>query len=313
MNKSFKVTVTTCAFSKNNELIKDIREVFSNVTLNVAGKRYSRPELFNILKDVDAAVVGLDKIDDEVLEKCPDLKYVAKFGVGLDNIDFEAFQRRGVKILWRGGVNKTSVAELTLGFMLGLMRNILKTSYQLKKGDWNKIGGSNLSGKTIGIIGVGYAGKEVIRLLKSFNCRILVNDIIDQKEYYKKNGLQFASKEQIFKETDIVSLHVPLTDKTKNLINKDTLSIMKPTAYIVNTSRGLIVDEDDLFWALKNEKIAGAALDVYNSEPPANKELIKLDNLICTPHIGGNSKEATLAMGRSAINLLKEAVENESL
>ena len=304
--KSINVVVTSPSFSSNNTLQQEIYKYFPNAKLNLDGKRFNKKELIEYIKDSEAVIVGLEPIDEEVLNESKNLKVVAKYGVGLNNIDLEACKKRDITIGWTGGVNKLSVAEMTLGYMLMLCRNLFITSNELKNGIWNKSGGFQLSEKRIGIIGVGYIGKELIRLLKPFNCEILVNDIINQEQYYKENNLKEVSKEEIFKTCDIVTIHTPFDSTTDNLINKKVFETMKNRSFIINSARGGIINEDDLKYALLNNIIAGAAVDAYVEEPPTDKELLSLPNLICTPHIGGNSKEAVEAMGLSAINHLKE-------
>jgi D-3-phosphoglycerate dehydrogenase len=250
--------------------------------------------------------VGLEKIDRAIMDNCKNLKIIAKYGVGLDNIDVEYCRQRNIHIGWTPGVNRLSVAEMTLSFMIGLSRNIFLTSSQLAGGRWNKNGGHDLSHKSVGIIGAGNVGKELLRLLKPFRCRIMVNDVIDQTEYYRENQLVDATKEEIYKNSDLVTLHTPLTRDTHGMIDKNVLALMKKSAFLINTARGPIVRASDLKWALKHNIIAGAALDVYDEEPPKDLELLKLPNLICTPHIGGNSSESVLAMGRSAIRHLRD-------
>lgn len=301
-----KIVVTSPSFSSNKILQNEIYKYFPNAILNLDGKRFDKRNLIDYIKDSDAIIVGLEPIDKEVLEQCPNLKIVSKYGVGLNNIDLEACKKRDITIGWTGGVNKLSVAEMTLGYMLMLCRNLFITSNELKNGIWNKSGGFQLSEKRIGIIGVGYIGKELIRLLKPFNCEILVNDIINQEQYYKENNLKEVSKEEIFKTCDIVTIHTPFDSTTDNLINKKVFETMKNGSFIINSARGGIINEDDLKYALLNNLIAGAAIDAYVEEPPTDKELLSLPNLICTPHIGGNSREAVEAMGLSAINHLKE-------
>lgn len=300
------ITVTSPSFSSNKTLQQEIYKYFPKAKLNLDGKRFNKKDLIDYIKDADAIIVGLEPIDKEVLEQCQNLKIVSKYGVGLNNIDLEACKKRDITIGWTGGVNKLSVAEMTLGYMLMLCRNLFITSNELKNGIWNKSGGFQLSEKRIGIIGVGYIGKELIRLLKPFNCEILVNDIINQEQYYKENNLQEVSKEEIFKTCDIVTIHTPFDSTTDNLINKKVFETMKNGSFIINSARGGIINEDDLKYALLNNLIAGAAVDAYVEEPPSDKELLSLPNLICTPHIGGNSREAVEAMGLSAINHLKE-------
>lgn len=306
-----KISVISSTFSANKQLVNKLRESFPDIRLNNTGKRYNSKELIENLKDSQGAIIGLDVINEEILKNCPELKVISKYGVGVDNIDFEACKRQGVEVKWKKGVNKRSVAELTLGMILGLIRNLHTTSLQMKKGIWNKSGGKDLSKKTIGIIGVGNVGKDLIKLLKPFECNVLVNDIIKQDGYYKENNLKEVSKDFIFKNSDIVTIHTSLTESTRGLVNEKNLSLMKPTSSIINTSRGGVVDETALYRALTEKKISGAALDVYFEEPPKNKKLIEMDNVICTPHIAGNSKEAVIAMGDAAIQGLKDFFENE--
>jgi D-3-phosphoglycerate dehydrogenase len=301
------VGVTTIAFSKNDKLVKILRECgFKEVITNKNGLRFTKEELVEFLSQCDVAIVGLDKIDKEILRYTPKLKAISKYGVGLDNINFDDCKKYNVSILHTSGVNKRSVSELTLGFMLSLCRNIYTTSNLLKNNSWDKSGGVQLSDKTVGIIGVGNIGKDLISILKPFNCKILVNDIVKQDEYYKENGLIEVSKDKIFADSDIITIHTPLDNTTKYMINKDTLKLMKPSCFLINTARGGIINQDDLKWALQNNIIAGAAIDVYEEEPPKDYELIQIQNLITTPHIGGNSIEAVEAMGISAIeNIVK--------
>ena len=295
------VKVTSPSFSKNGLLKQELREKFPSSVFNDQGLRYSKDELIHFLRDADAAIIGLEHIDSNVLDACPNLKMISKYGVGLNNLDLPACKKRNVQIGWTGGVNKLSAAEMTLGFMIALSRNLFRSSFRLKSNEWKKEGGYQLTGKTVGIIGVGHIGKEVVRLLEPFKTNILVNDIINQDEYYNKNGLVKASKETIYKQADIITVHTPLTKKTKHLINREVFAMMQPSSFIINCARGPIINQSDLKFALMESSIAGAALDVYEDEPPSDIEFLQLPNLICTPHIGGNSQEAVLAMGRSAI------------
>lgn len=300
------IVATSPSFSKNKILQKEIYKHFPNAKLNLEGKRFNKNELKEYLKNADGAIVGLEPMDAEILDACPNLKIISKYGVGLNNIDLKECKKRNIAIGWTGGVNRLSVAEMTLGYMLMLCRNLYITSNELKNGIWNKSGGFELSGKKVGIIGVGFIGKELIRILKPFKCEIFVNDIINQNKFYKQNDLKPVSKEQIYKTCDIITIHTPLDKSTKNMINSHSLSMMKKNAFVLNSSRGGIVNENDLKYALKNNIISGAAIDAYEVEPPTDNELLSLGNLICTPHIGGNSNEAIEAMGMSAIKHLVE-------
>ena len=303
-----KIKVTTIAFSQNKDLVKKAKYYFDDISFNNEGIRFTENQLITYLSNCTAAIIGLDVINEHVLRKLPNLKYIAKYGVGLDNIDLEACKKYNVSILWNGGVNKTSVAELTIGSILSLCRNIYQTSNSLKKGVWDKRGGFELTNKSVGIIGLGYIGSEVIRLLRVFGCNIYGNDIVDKVSYAKENSVKLVSKEEIFKRCDIISIHAPLTDYTRNLFTKEVFKKMKSNSILINTSRGGIVNENHLKEALLNKIIFAAAIDVYNEEPPKNLDLINLPNLICTPHIGGNSSEAVYNMGLSAIELLRKNI-----
>jgi len=236
----------------------------------------------------------------------PTLKIISKYGVGLDNIDLEACRSAGVEVLHKQGVNRRSVSELTLGFMLGHQRNIFVSDRKIREGLWVKSGGFELSGKTVGIIGMGNIGRDLISLLKPFGCRILGNDIIDIKEYCASAGVEESSKERIFSEADIISVHTPLTEETRNMICSESISMMKEGAFIINTARGGIADYTALKKAIQEGKIAGAAFDVYDEEPFSDTDLEEVENIYCTPHIGGNSAEAVFSMGEAAVNLLAE-------
>lgn len=301
-----KIAVTTTSFSMNETLRNELMEIFPDCKFNDSGKKLAGKELIDFLDGTDGVIVGLEKIDTGVIDSLPKLKIVSKYGVGRDNIDLKYCRERKIVVGWTPGVNRIAVAEMALGFMIMLGRNLFKTSVQLKNGVWNKDGGFDLHGKTVGIIGVGNIGKEVVRLLKPFECNIMVNDIVDQAIYYKEHDLVESSKNEIYRMADFITIHTPLTDLTTNLINRDVLSMMKRNAYLINAARGPIVNSLDLKWALKNKIIAGAALDVYEQEPPEDNELLGLENVICTPHIGGNSHEAVLLMGRSAIKHLRD-------
>lgn len=298
-----KVKVSTVAFSKNRELVDKLFAAFPDAEVNESGLRIPEQELAHYFSGAEGIIVGLEKITAELLDKLPDLRIVAKYGVGLDNIDIAACKERNIVIGWTGGVNKRSVAEMTLGFMLALCRNLYSTSNELKSLVWNKSGGMQLSGRNVGIIGFGNIGKEVYHLLKPFGCRILVNDII---EIADADDYTVVSKDVLFQESDIISIHTPHTIQTHGLINLDVFRMMKRSAFLINTARGGIINETDLYHALKEKLIAGAALDVYEQEPPMNSELLLIPELICTPHTGGNAIEAVVAMGESAIHHLIE-------
>lgn len=304
-----KIIVSTVAFSTNKLLVSELNKHFLDVKINEKGIRVPEDKLVEYFKDADGIIVGLEKISSALLDQLPALKIISKYGVGLDNIDLEACRNRNIIVGWTGGINKRSVAEMALGFMLACCRNLYSTSNQLKSGNWVKDGGYQLTEKTIGIIGFGNIGKELFELLKPFNCTILVNDIVQFNNKAYENVI-FTDLDTLYKESDFISLHTPLTPLTKNLITKDVFLKMKSTSFLINTARGGIVNQLDLKYALMNKLIQGAAIDVYDEEPPQDTEFLNLPNLISTPHTGGNAKEAVFAMGRSAIDHLVHFKEN---
>ena len=299
------IAAASPSFCKDSYLRDVLLLSFPQSVFNPQSHSLKADALKRFIKDVDGLIVGTDPIGADLLRSCTRLKIIAKYGVGLDNIDREACDAYGVNIEWTSGVNSLSVAEQTLGFMLSLSRNLYQSSIALKAGTWRKDGGTQLSGKTIGIIGLGHIGKEVVRLLHPFGCRILVNDIIEQAEFCQRYQLLVVSKDELFRESDIVTIHTPLTPETTHLINLESLHAMKTEALLINTSRGAVVDQHHLKEALNKGLIAGVAIDVYEDEPASDSALLNLPNVFCTPHIAGNSKEAVRAMGMSAIEHLK--------
>ena len=303
-----RIKVTSGSFSRTPELVDELKQLTGDVVVRAeASGHLEGPDLADYLADADAAVLGLDRLDAAVLDVCPNLKAVAKYGVGLDNIDVRSCLDRGIYVGWTPGLNRRSVSELALGSLLMLLRNAYPTSLMLKDGTWRKQGGMELSGKTVGILGVGHIGKDLIELLRPFGCRILVNDIRDQADYYRALSLEPVDWPTMLAESDAISLHTPLTENTRGLLDARAFQSMKSTAVLVNTARGPIVDREALKQALDQGWIAGAALDVYDDvEPPKDRSYLSHPNLICTPHIGGNSREAVRAMGRSAISHLRD-------
>ncbi|MBI4389187.1 MAG: hydroxyacid dehydrogenase [Nitrospinae bacterium] len=296
-----RVAVTPPPFCKSPVLREELSRLFPDTVFNEKGRYLSEPEMIEFFAGADAVVVGRDPVTDRVLGALPGLKLVAKYGVGLDNVDQDALARRSVTLGWTAGVNKLSVAEMTLCFMIGLFHNIFLCGLALKQNRWLKDGGRQLTGKTVGVVGCGNVGKEVVRLLQPFQCRVLVRDIVDVSGFCRASGSAVTGFDDLLAESDIVTLHVPLTELTRNMIDCRALGRMRGSAFLINTSRGETVDAGALKTALSENRIAGAALDVFALEPPGDQELLTCPNLFATPHIGGNAMEAVEAMGRSAI------------
>ena len=303
---TLQVAVTPPPICNSSTLRDELSTLFAQPLFNDKGRYLSEDELTQFAGEADALLVGRDRITDKVLSSLPQLKIIAKYGVGLDNIDQLALEKHQVKLGWTAGVNRRSVAELTLGFMLGLCHNMFKSGWVLKQGQWAKDGGHQLQGKTVGIVGCGNIGQEVVRLLKPFECRVWVRDIVEMTEFCKDTGALEKSLAEVLEGADIISMHVPLTKDTRHMVNAAAFRRMRSTAFLINTSRGDVVDQAALKEALFKESIAGAALDVYSQEPPEDLELLEHPRLMVTPHIGGNALEAVEAMARAAFQHLQE-------
>ena len=301
MNRMDRIAVCSRSFSRNEVLREELLSRYELVTFNEAGQSLSGESLVNFLKGHDKAITALEVLDEFVLSQLPQLRVIAKYGVGLDMIDMQAMHSYGKRLGWVGGVNRRSVSELVLAFAIALLRFVPIASQEVKEGIWRQHIGRYLSGKTVGIIGCGFIGKDLISLLHPFGCQILVNDIRSFPEFYSSNNVSPVSLEILLKESDVVTIHVPLTEKTQNLLDSSRLSLMKSGAILINTARGGLVDELALKYMLRDGRLAAAAFDVFAQEPPADTDLLNLPNFLATSHIGGSASEAILAMGRSAI------------
>jgi phosphoglycerate dehydrogenase-like enzyme len=305
MNDNIKVAVCSRSFSKNITLRNELLKKYTKVVFNDDGLILDGELLVDFLKNSTHAIVALEKINSNVLKKLPNLKVISKYGVGLDTIDMKSMEKYKIKLGWTGGVNCRSVSELVISLAISLLRHVPESSKEIALGVWRQHIGRQLSEKTIGIVGCGFVGKDLIRLLKPFNCNILVHDIKSYNDFYARYDVHSVGLNSLLSHSDIVTLHVPLDSSTKNMITKKHILLMKKNAILINIARGGLIDEDALKGALINRDIYAAALDVFSNEPPQDMELLSLPNLVPTSHIGGSAQEAIIEMGRSAIRGLE--------
>jgi D-3-phosphoglycerate dehydrogenase len=221
-------------------------------------------------------------------------------------LDMRAMRRHGVRLGWTSGVNKRSVTELVIAFAIALLHEVPIAHRDLRDGNWQNRIGRQLSNRTVGVIGCGNIGKDLTPFLRAFDCPVLAYDILDFPEFYAAYQVEPVGLEDLLRRSDVVTLHVPLDDSTRNMLSAERLGLLKPDAVLINTARGGLVDETALKTMLIEGRLAGAAFDVFTMEPPDDAELLSLPNFFCTPHIGGSSEEAVLAMGRAAIRGLDE-------
>lgn len=261
-------------------------------------------ELIEKIPGYDAIVIrSRTKVRKDVLEAATNLKAVARAGVGLDNVDLAAAKELGVKVINSPEAPSNAVAELIIGLMFSLARNIAEADGTMKQGKWEKkrLTGFELKGKTMGIIGLGRIGELVAEKAKALGMKLLIyNRTRDRvRSMVETMGAELVDIERVYKDSDIISIHLPATPETRHMIGSDQFEMMKPTAYIINAARGGLIDEAALKIALDEGKIAGAALDVYEEEPTRDMPLVGLANVVCTPHIGAGSVEASI--GNSTI------------
>lgn len=306
MNSKDRVAVCSRSFSTNPELRAELLSRYERVTFNDTGLRLQGPDLVAFLRGHDKAITSLERIDEFVLSHLPELKVIGKYGVGLDMIDVAAMRRYGKRLGWKGGVNRRSVSELTICFAISILRHVAQANREVVGGTWRQHTGGLLTGRTIGIIGCGHIGKDLVRLLQPFGCPILVNDIRHFGDFYGEHAIEPVGLEELLGRSDVVTLHVPLDDTTRGMLTAARMALMKPSAVLINVARGDLVDEAALKRALVEKRFAGAAFDVFSQEPPLDSELLNLPNFLATPHIGGSAAEAILAMGKAAIQGLDD-------
>lgn len=307
-----KILITPKSFSKAKDKAYELLKPYDvEIIENTTGKTYTEDEMFEKCHDIDGIIVGIDPMNKRVLQNAKNLKAISKYGAGLDNVDLDTAKELGIKVDRAVGTNAESVAELTVGEFFSLARNIPSIVNSVKGGSWDRVIGCELFGKTVGIVGLGAIGREVARMAYGLGMKILGYDpYFNDKTFFEKYDIKMVSLDEIFKAADFITLHLPLNNETENMINKDRLSTMKKTAFIVNNARGGLVNEDDLYDALKNGVIAGAAEDVFSKEPPEkDNKLLQLSNFYLTPHIGAYTHEATEKMviksTQNLINMLK--------
>ena len=317
MNTEDKVAITSRSFSANSYLIDELRNRYQNITLNNSGKTLAGDDLSKFLDGQTKVIVGLEKFDKALIEKLPDLKVISKFGVGLNNIDLKIMKERSIALGFKEGSNKQSVAELALMHILIALRKTPSSKDDISKQIWSQKKGNELYRKTIGIIGFGNIGQTLANLLEPFQCNIIFYDNVaftkndletkftnKSKNFF--NNLQQKPLNEILKDADIISIHLPLLKETENLIDSHELAIVKDNVSIINTSRGGIINEDALTNFLKINKNAFGAFDVFLEEPAFNNPLLELNNFYATSHLGSMTEEGVIAMGLAAINGLDE-------
>lgn len=302
-----KILITTSSFGEYDKVSLDkLRSAGLEIIMNPFGHTLSQKEALELYTpDIEGVIAGVEDITETVISKAKSLRVISRCGIGVDNIDAKAAKLRNITVLNTPEPVIDAVAELTLCFILCCLRNITAADNNMHRSIWDKPAGLLLKGKTLGIIGLGNIGKKVVELTSAFKPQFVAYDNKKDNAFAKKHKVVFKNLEALLSEADIVSLHLPLTEETKRLLNAGNLSLMKSGAFLINTSRAQIIDENALISVLTQKKIAGAALDVFEKEPYTGP-LTGLSNVILTPHIGSYAKESRVKMElEAAENLIK--------
>jgi D-3-phosphoglycerate dehydrogenase len=309
-----KILISSRSFGKiNSDAIELLKKEGLEVSINPYGKKLSEDEIIELIdENVVGIIAGTEQITNTIMTKAPALKVISRYGVGMENIDLKAAEKKQILVYNTPETPALAVSELTLSLMLNLLRKIAKLDRNIRNNAWKAEMGNLLTGKTIGILGLGRIGKKLVELLQPFNVKILVYEIKPDNDFISKYKLDLVNLDELLRNSDIISLHLPSLEQTNNIIGKVELEKMKETAILINTARGSLLDEEALFEALNNNNIAGAAVDAFINEPYKGK-LTKIDNVILTPHIGTATIETRIDMEKEASIKLIEGLKQKKI
>ena len=281
--------------------LEPLRAAGFEIVMNDLGRLLTEEELIARLPGVAATLAGGEPYTARVFASAPELRTVARFGVGYDKVDVEAATRHGVAVAMAFGTNHESVADYAFGLMIGLGLELLPHHALVAGGGWGCIFHPGLWGRTVGLVGLGRIGKATARRCRAFHMRVVAHDPAPDHVFAAENGIELVPLAALLREADFVSIHTPLSPATRNLIGAAELALMKPTAFIVNTARGGLIDEVALYEALAARRIAGAGLDVFAQEPPTGSPLLGLDNVLFAPHAAGMDEAAERLMAERCV------------
>lgn len=309
---TWRVLIGSRSFGKRiPDHITRLEEAGCEVIPNTLGRAYRADELLAVLPGMDAIITGTDELTAQVIAAAEGIKTIAKHGVGLETIDLEAARANGVIVSSTPGTNHESVADLTLALLLALARGVVRSHNDVTQGGWQPFYGMELMGKTLGIVGLGRIGKAVCVRAQAFGMAVIAHDPYPDNGWAEAHDVPFVSMAQLLAEADVVTLHAAAEMIERPPIGAPELAAMKPTALLINTARGALVDEDALFVALRDGQIAGAGLDAFVHEPPFGSRLLEVDNVVLTAHMGGRTVDAQRKQGEMCIENLLRALRDE--
>jgi len=306
------VLVTTRSFGKEvREPLEHLRKAGCAILEWREGSGLEEADLRTKVARADAWIVAFHPIGAALMDSAPRLRVIAKHGVGVDNIDISAATARGIVVTTAPSANDQAVADLTMGLLLAMLRRIPEANASVKAGRWERFLGCGLSGKVMGILALGRIGQNVARRAKGFGVELIGADPFWPEDAAREIGIRRVEREELFAQADVISLHAPLTPQTTGLIGAAAIAAMKPGVWIVNTSRGRVVDEKAMYEALTSGKVAGYATDVFENEPPAGSPLLGLPNVITTPHMGTHTRESLQLMGERVADAVLRVFRGE--
>jgi D-3-phosphoglycerate dehydrogenase len=310
MESKYRVLVTSTSFGKADPLpLQRLRECGCEVIENPHGRPLKEEELIPLLAEVDGVIAGLDDYTEKVIQSSPQLKVISRYGVGVDKVDLTAAESQGVKVTTTPGVNTQAVADLTMALMLAVARKVPKADASAKDGKWEKIFGHSLHQKKLGLVGLGQISRAVAKRARGFDMEVSIFTRYPDSSFAEAVGVRYADFDELLEQSDFLSLHCAVTEDRAGMIGYEQLKRMKPAAYLINTARGALINEEDLYRALKEGIISGAALDTYVHEPPKGSPLLTLENVVTTPHIGSYTYETVLEMGLTSVENLMKVLE----
>lgn len=306
-----KILVTPTSFGPfvRTEAKERLEAFADELIYNPYGRPLAEDELIPLLEDCDGYLAGLDSITGKVLKSCRRLKSISRYGAGYDRVDVAAAKAAGIIVTTTPGVNSTAVADLAIGLALAVARRIPMLDRTTRTGQWVRSTGVELSGKTLGILGLGTIGKNVAKRARGFDMKILAYDPFLDRDYARRHEIQACTLKEVLEQSDVVSLHLPLNDGTRHLIGAEAIGRMKPGSILINTSRGGIIDESAAEEALESGRLGGLGLDAFEKEPPEGNGLFRFDNVVVTPHTGAHTAEATRKMADAAVDNLIAVLE----
>ena len=313
LNMKILVTPTSFKPDMTSPALDKLRQFARELVFNPHPRPLTEDELIPLLDGCDGCIAGLDPYNRKVIESVNNLKVISRYGTGVDNVDLTAAKERNITVCNTPGVNSQAVADLTFGFLLCLVRKLPLLDKRTREGLWDRSIGTELYGKTIGILGLGMVGKAVAKRAVGFSMKILAYDPVIDHDFAKANGIISADFDTVIRESDFISIHMSLKRSTQNIISAEIMRAMKPGVILINTARGGLIDEDAAYNLLKSGHLGGLGLDVYKTEPIKSSPLFELDNVILTPHTAARTVEATAAMAAMSVDNLIDVLSGKDV